>query len=322
MAKAKELIKFDIKKQEKTILFIFIATILVYTIFIFFGDIRKVINASLNFNWWLIPLILVFSFVNYVVRYLRFQYLLKTIGVEISFTKLFPIFMSGISMTVTPGKMGEVLKAYLIKQEKGTEFSQLIPLLIFERVFDGIAMIIMSLGGIFFFRQSILFFVFATLMVIGFFILIASRNLVITLIKLFEKKFFKVKILDFAASFFEHSHKLINVKNVMVATILGIIAWTFEGISLFLLVSQFAHTTIKDFFYAQFIFAFTSIAGFLVFIPGGVGVVEGSMTSFLTLFFHISVPQAIFITLIFRFATLWFGVSIGLIFLLRLLRKK
>ncbi|HLL60372.1 MAG TPA: lysylphosphatidylglycerol synthase domain-containing protein, partial [Candidatus Nitrosocosmicus sp.] len=78
---------------------------------------------------------------------------------------------------------------------------------------------------------------------------------------------------------------------------------------------------IKDFFYSQFIFAFTSIAGFLVFIPGGVGIVEGSMSSFLTMFFGMTLPQAVFATLIFRFSTLWFGLSLGLIFLLQYLKS-
>ena len=317
----KALTNFDLRKQEKKIFIIFVLAILVYTGFVLFADIRKIIQASLHFNWFIVVGILILTFFNYIFRYLRFKYLLKTIDVEMPMKKLFPIFMSGIAMTVTPGKMGEVLKAYLIKQEKGIEFSRLVPILVFERVFDGIAMIMMALGGIFFFRQSILFFIFATGMVVSFFVLVAANKFVLSLIKKFESRFFHAKILDFAVSFFEHSQKLITFKNVLMSVLLGFIAWTLEGISLFWLVSQFTQTGIKDFFYSQFIFAFTSIAGFLVFIPGGVGIVEGSMSSFLTMFFGMTLPQAVFATLIFRFSTLWFGLSLGLIFLLQYLKS-
>jgi uncharacterized protein (TIRG00374 family) len=230
--------------------------------------------------------------------------------------------MSGISMTVTPGKMGEVLKAYIIKEKTGHHYSQLVPLLIFERVFDGIAMIIMALGGVFFFRQSLLFFIFATCMVIGFFVFIGAKDLVILGINWFEKRFFHIKILDFALEFFTHSTKLLTFQNIVVSVILGVIAWSFEGIALYLLVSQIIPVhTLKDIFYALFIFSFSSIAGFLVLIPGGVGVAEGSISSFLVLFFHMTIPQSIFATLIFRFSTLWFGVLIGGIFLLKTLKK-
>lgn len=316
----------DIKKQEKRILLIFIFSILFYTVFVLLADIKKIVSASAKFNWKIIPPLLLLSFLNYVFRFFRWHYLLKKINIQLPFKKSFQIFFSGISMTVTPGKMGEVLKAYLVKKETGNRFSEVVPLLVFERMTDGMAMIILALGGVYFFRQSILFFVFSTLMVVAFIIFIYAKDTVVSLIKCFEKRFFHVKILDFAVIFFENSQKLLNSGNLLVAVFLGIIAWSFEGISLFLLVNQFivethSNASLQTLFYSFFIFSFSSIAGFLALIPGGVGVAEGSITSFLVLFFKLSLPQALFITIIFRFVTLWFGVSLGLIFLVKTLNS-
>ncbi len=119
--------------------------------------------------------------------------------------------------------------------------------------------------------------------------------------------------------------KLITFKNIAVSTILGIIAWFFEGLAMYILVSQYLSgqtDQLKNLLLSLFIFCFSSIAGFLVLIPGGVGIAEGSISSLLVLFFHLPLHQAVFLTLIFRFATLWFGVSVGLVFLFRVLRKK
>jgi len=316
----------EIKKQEKRILLIFVFSILLYTCFILLADIKKILSVSAQFNWKIIPLLLLITFFNYLFRFFRWHYLLKKINIKLPFKKSFNIFFSGISMTVTPGKMGEVLKAYLVKKETGNRFSEMVPLLVFERMTDGMAMIILALGGVYFFRQSIIFFIFATLMVAAFIIFIYAKGMIVNLIKRFEKRFFHPKILDFAVIFFENSQKLLTLNNLGLAVFLGIIAWSFEGISLFLLVNQFMMGAIHELplqalFYSLFIFSFSSIAGFLVLIPGGVGVAEGSITSFLIFFFKLNLPQAIFITLIFRFVTLWFGVSLGLIFLLRTLRK-
>lgn len=316
----------DIKKQEKRILLIFIFSILLYTVFILFADIKKILSVSAKFNWKIIPILLLLTLLNYLFRFFRWHYLLKKINIKLPFKKSFNIFFSGISMTVTPGKMGEVLKAYLVKKETGNRFSEIVPLLVFERMTDGMAMIILALGGVYFFRQSIIFFVFSTLLVIGFIVFIYAKDTVVNLIKRFEKRFFHVKILDFAVAFFENSQKLLNSGNLLVAVFLGIIAWAFEGISLFLLVNQFMagaihESSLQALFYSLFIFSFSSIAGFLVLIPGGVGVAEGSITSFLMLFFKMTLPSAIFITIIFRFVTLWFGVSMGLLFLVWILKK-
>lgn len=316
----------DIKKQEKRILLIFIFSILFYTVFVLLADIKKIVSASAKFNWKIIPPLLLLSFLNYVFRFFRWHYLLKKINIQLPFKKSFQIFFSGISMTVTPGKMGEVLKAYLVKKETGNRFSEVVPLLVFERMTDGMAMIILALGGVYFFRQSILFFVFSTLMVVAFIIFIYAKDTVVSLIKCFEKRFFHVKILDFAVIFFENSQKLLNSGNLLVAVFLGIIAWSFEGISLFLLVNQVVGetwhaTSLPGLFYSLFIFSFSSIAGFLALIPGGVGVAEGSITSFLMLFFKMNLSSAIFVTIVFRFVTLWFGVSLGLIFLVKTLNS-
>jgi len=312
----------DIKKQEKKIFLIFVLSILFYTGFILFADVKKILSVSAKFNWKIIPLLLSFSFLNYLFRFFRWHYLLKKINISLPVRKSFPIFFSGISMTVTPGKMGEVLKAYLVKKETGNRFSEMVPLLVFERMTDGVAMIVLALGGIYFFRQSIIFFVFSSFLVIAFTIFVYAKNFIVNLIKKFEIRFFHIKILDFAVIFFENSQKLLTGKNLLVAVGLGIIAWAFEGISLFLLVNQFNsgathQLPLQSLFYCLFIFSFSSIAGFLVLIPGGVGVAEGSITSFLMLFFNMALPQAIFITLVFRFVTLWFGVSLGLLFLIR-----
>lgn len=316
----KKVKKFDLKAQEKRILFVFIFSILFYTAFVLFGDIKKILAVSAKFNWLIIPLLLFLSLLNYIFRFLRWHYFLKKIDIFLNFKKSFNIFFSGISMTVTPGKMGEVLKAYLVKKVTGNKFSEVVPLLVFERLTDGIAMIILALGGIYFFRQSILFFLLASFIVVSFIIFVWAKDFFINLIKKFEKRFFHLKILDFAITFFQNSRRLLTVKNMTAAVLFGLVAWAFEGVSLYLLISQITpQLTGKELFLSFFIFSFSSIAGFLVMIPGGVGVAEGSITSFLMLFFKMSFAEAIFITLIFRFATLWFGVSMGSVFLIRTL---
>lgn len=318
--------KFNLKKQEKKIVLVFVGAVLFYTIFILFADVKKILQVSARFNWSILPVLLFFSFLNYLVRFFRFHYLLKKSNINLPLKKTFNIFFAGISMTVTPGKSGEVLKSYLLKKEKGITYSETVPILIFERLTDGIAMIILALGGIYLFRQSIVFFIFSAIMVLVFVALVFQRQFVIAVILNLEKRFPKIKILDFAVNFLESAKKLFKKDIFTTAVFYGIAAWALEGISLFILINLIIRTQVSlswsGLFYSFFIFSFCSIAGFLVLIPAGIGVAEASVSSFLMLFFKMSLSQSIFASLLFRIVTLWFGVSLGLIFLIKNLSAK
>lgn len=303
-----------ILRQEKRIFIFFLLGIVFYTSLVFFVDLKKIVGVSYKFNWIIVPVLLLLSFLNYVVRFSRWHYLLHQISVYLPFKTSYRIFMAGLSMTVTPGKVGETIKAYLVKKETGNRFAQVIPLLIFERLTDGIGMIILALGGIYFFRESVLFFLFSLGIIIGFFLFIKTRKHVLKVIKHIEDKVGHIKILDFFISFFEHSNRLLKPGIIGKSTVMSVVAWLFEGVSLFLLINQFgSFWNLEAFFLSLFIFSFSSIAGFLVLLPGGIGVAEASITSMLTLFYQVSLPEAVFATLVFRFATLWFGVGLGLV---------
>lgn len=300
--------------------------IFLYIVAIIIADARKIRSLSAVFHWQLIPTVLLLILTNYFLRAFRFHFLLRKINIRFHFFRSLAIFFSGIAMTATPGKIGEVVKSYLIKQRTGHGYAQTIPLLIFERVLDGMAMIILSLGGIYLFpsRAVVIFFIVSIFLTLGFFILVLSPKPAIFLTRLLEKRF-RFKLRHAMIDFFDYARVLINLKTIGISLILSLAAWALQGIALYILIKPFIETTItilliKNLAYALFIFSFTSIAAFLAFIPAGLGVAEGSLISFLILFFHLNFTQAVFISLVFRATTLWFGVGTGMIFLVKMIK--
>ena len=51
-------------------------------------------------------------------------------------------------MAISPGKAGELLKPYVVKQLTGTAKSTTVPALITERLTDGIAMLLLAAAGV------------------------------------------------------------------------------------------------------------------------------------------------------------------------------
>ena len=95
-----------------------------------YGDISSVGGVLKHFKWELMPLILLVTTGNYFLRFLKWQYYLRQIGVRgLRRVDSFLIYFSGLGMTVTPGKIGEWLKSYLLKEVHGTPVTRSAPIL-------------------------------------------------------------------------------------------------------------------------------------------------------------------------------------------------
>src|SRR3712207_6253795 len=81
-----------------------------------FGDLRRALDG---FNYALVPAILGLVLLSYVGRFFRWLYYLKLLKVPVRPTVNAAIFASGLSMTISPGKLGEVLKSVFVKQASG-----------------------------------------------------------------------------------------------------------------------------------------------------------------------------------------------------------
>ena len=77
-----------------------------------FSDIQDVGSSLSSFNWMMLPAILGFTVLNYVLRWLKWDYYLRKLamGDGVSFAQSGLIFTAGMVMAVTPGEIGEVLK--------------------------------------------------------------------------------------------------------------------------------------------------------------------------------------------------------------------
>src|SRR5262249_14020878 len=64
---------------------------------------------------------------------------------------------------------------------------------------------------------------------------------------------------------------------------------------------------------STFIFAASTLFGLVSFLPGGLGVSEASSTGLLVLLIPMASGPATTATIIIRFCTLWFGVTLGAI---------
>ena len=116
-----------------TSLAIGVAVVIVISLF---SDLRAVGNDLLTFDWRLLPLILIGTVINYWLRWLKWDYYLRYLRLDrnISHATSGLIFTAGLVMSVTPGKMGEVLKSFLLRQRNATPITRSAPIVLAERI--------------------------------------------------------------------------------------------------------------------------------------------------------------------------------------------
>ena len=70
------------------------------------ADLNKVMSAVVAFQWGWVPLILGLTMFNYLLRFGKWHYYLRQVGLhDISRADSLRVFLGGFSMTVTPGKL-------------------------------------------------------------------------------------------------------------------------------------------------------------------------------------------------------------------------
>ena len=97
-----------------------------------------------SFSWSIYVVVLLLTLVNYGLRFVKWHYLLRLLRVEISWRQDLTIFVAGLSMVISPGKAGELLKPYLVSRQSRVPMATTLPALVAERLTDGIAMVLLA----------------------------------------------------------------------------------------------------------------------------------------------------------------------------------
>jgi glycosyltransferase 2 family protein len=302
------------KRYKKKILLSVAFGAIVYLAFSVYADFEKLISAFENFNWLWLPVILSLSFLNYIFRFFKWHYYLNLLNIKLTYKKSFLIFLSAFTMSVTPGKMGEVLKSYLLKEENGTPVSKSAPIVLGERLTDFVSIVILCIAGSYVFNYGKSLIIIIGLVFLTAIILLSSRNISLKIIGFLEKVSFIKKHIQKIHTAYDSIYLMVKIKPLVIATIISLISWSFECIGFYLVINLF---TISggieiSILTATFIYAFSTLIGAIAMLPGGVGITEASLTGLLV-FSNIQKDISVASTFIIRLTTLWFAVLVGIV---------
>jgi uncharacterized membrane protein YbhN (UPF0104 family) len=276
----------------------------VYVGFAAYADWGRVQRTLATFDWRMLAVALALAATNYLVRFVKWHYYLGELDVRVPRLRSLAIFLSGFTLTVTPGKMGEVVKSYFLRESDGVPMARTAPVVVAERVTDLIALVLLAATGALTYKVGVRGIALGGALVALFVGTLSSGRLMRALARRAGEK---------AVELYESMAVLIRPRPLAVATVLSVFAWACECLAFWFVIRGFAGAQ-ASVGLATFIYATMTIAGALSFLPGGLGVTEAGMTALLVeLAGGVDKATAFAATFVVRLCTLWFAVAVGLV---------
>ena len=298
-------------KIGNKILIVVIAVIGLYAAFLIASDINTISSKIIDFKIEIIPVILLLVTSGWFVIFFRWHLLLRNAKIFIPVKDSFLILASGFALTIIPGKVGELVKSQLLKTKFGIARSKTVPIVILEQFYTAIGIVMLSFFGIWYFELGIYVLGIFTAALIFVFVLLSSRKAFNKIVSLLEKRRFTSKFAEPLSSSYDTIKNGIKGPITLYACGLSMLFWLLEAISVYFILLGFGVEVIG---FLTIISTYTTsiMLGILSFLPIGVGVVEGTLTSFFTIH-GIDVSLALTIVIVIRLFTRWYAVSFGFI---------
>jgi uncharacterized protein (TIRG00374 family) len=284
--------------------------VLLYGGIVAYSGYRHIQAVLSEFHWSAFAMALGLASANYVLRFAKWQYYLRRLGV----THVAPghsalIFLSGFVLTITPGKLGEVFKSAVLARTHGVPMEKTAPIVVAERLTDVIAIVVLVVLGSLGFRGSWYWALLGGAAVLVGLVLISWESPARWLFGALGKWRRLAGWGPRLARAHESLRIVASPRALGVPVVLSIVGWGLEGLALHLLLAGFGHAPALSF--SVFFYATATLAGALIPVPGGLGVTEAIIHEQLVHVAGAPEPVATACMILIRLATLWWAVLVG-----------
>ncbi len=295
-----------------------------------FVGLDEVADALVSFDWWILIPVCLLTLLNYTLRFVKWRYLTRRLGVDMPLTEDAWNFASGLAMVISPGKVGELLKPYVVRERTGVPMSTTTPALVTERLTDAIGMLILaSIGvGLYLPDQTGLMIGTGICVAVGL-LMLAHEGFSLWCVRTMCKLPFLDRVGEKIEEMLGAMRSCVAPVPLVLTIVLSVIAWWAECWG-YLLVFQGLGVTEATMGVCVFIYAFATLTGGAA--PGGLGLADAALAALgATLIFDCSGISGDALTacegnaaamsaaaaLLVRVCTLWIGVAIGAVALFK-----
>ena len=298
-------------KLDNRLIVVLVAAIGIYATFLFLSDFSIISEKISNFKINYLPLILSLVSASWVPLIIKWHFLLKNSRINVPLTKSIAIFFSGSAFEVTPGQIGILIKSQLLKTSSNISRTKTVPIVIVEKIYDLIGAILASVIGIIILGMEFYLIIIAiSILAMIFFFMYHRRSSELVFNRITKLKFFS-KYIDNMSEFYEVVKKSTNVKAAIICILLALTYWFIISAAAYYTLIAF-DVNLLDYLKVLAIYTTSTLLGAISFIPGGIGITEGSIAGLFTLN-GVDISTALILGVMIRVLTLWYSAGVGFI---------
>jgi uncharacterized protein (TIRG00374 family) len=315
------------RKYRNRIVAGFAVVFVIYVGLLLLVNTEELIANLRAYPWQLFILVILLKLVAWVLRFGQWQYYLGVIGArdKISIFDSVVLFLAGFTMAVSPGKIAEVLKAVILKVKTGIPVARSAPVVIAERVVDGVAVVVVvglvtliAVDDIHLGAYGVLIVISAVLLTFGL-IAVQIRPLADFLLDICARLPLIKRIHRPLVEFYESSRQILSLRHVIPTTAMGSAAHLFDSLGFAIVLTGFGlELTWTLYLQVTVIVGLSAAVGALSGLPNGAGVTEVSTSATLLAIVAPQNPEitqsvAFTAALIEGFFHKWFRVFTGML---------
>lgn len=310
---------------------------------------RDLVQELDQFTLWLFLPMVLLKIVNWAMRYTEWHYFLTVIGVKISSSEptahptntqpatvnlkdCIVLWTAGLPIAISPGKVAEILKAFVLRNMAGVPVARTIPIVFAERLVDGIAVVFLAgISGIvassvidtdelsLSYIQGIL--AFAIIFMLMVIIVAQFRPVAYKLIDGWGRLPYLKRYQNTVRQLYDSSYEIIKLRHLLPTVGMGTIGYFADGVIFYLILLGVGETpSVELFALSIFILGFSVIVAAMSAMPGGAGGRELSIGALLTAVLGMEKSAIGLSVLLVSFAQIWFGTIVGVVVII-LFRK-
>jgi uncharacterized protein (TIRG00374 family) len=310
-------------RQPRTILSIAVPiAVIAIAVALNWAQMRQVPGAIAGANPLFILVAFLIYYLGFPLRGFRWTKLLRGAGYRVKTSDATEIlFLSWFVNCIVPAKLGDLYRAYLLKQNSPVSATRTLGTVFMERILDLVAIAALGVAaGYFRFRGSLndlpagaqVIFAFGVVIVVALIVaLVVMRNFgrrVIGLLPL------PPRAVELYERFEEGVFGSVGLRGLPVLGLLTFMIWATEGLRLYFVVRSLGFADVDLLFSgAMFVALIGSLLTAVPLTPGGLGLVDAGMLGVLTTFFTKNSIHATAIVVVDRAISVFSIVVLGAI---------
>lgn len=254
---------------------------------------------------------------SYALRTLKWCYLTKRLGLDGNWRQTVEIYLGGFTMSLTPGRVGEVWRAWAFNRQQAIGYRRLLPLVFCERLLDLNALLLLATLGLFsdievYRITAVVVFVFIPPLLLLLLKPHWGRHLIKQLWRACGRRWSR----RFAAALTmcRYIEQVVHPMIYLPALLLTCLAWSLEAGAIFYAIAQLDGSL--SLISAMITLGLSCIAGAVTLLPAGVGGYEAMMIYLIQQGGN-TIALAIIVTGIARICTIFYAVLLGLPFFIK-----